>query len=206
MTAIRACNRWIIFVLSFSIGVGGQDEICSFYGLFANCRYRIDGISLSQITANIDQCSDPVSVTFDIVNERPPVNIRHTFSTSDSLIMVHGFTVEVKLRVRLRPKKDDIINVEADFMVYNQDKVDFINSDIDLKGQFDQCPSLNEAAKITISVTAILAVLAIIMLVILLVIRRRRLQQNTSERMQNVLVNNVEEQGTLTPATSLTNI
>ena len=37
----------------------------------------------------------------------------HTFSAPDTLVAVHGFYKDVKLRVRLRWKKSDVLNVEV---------------------------------------------------------------------------------------------
>lgn len=175
-----------------SIFVNGQNEICAFYHLDANCRYRIDGICLSEITVSIDQCTEPLQVKFTITCARDPVvRFSHTFSAPDTLVAVHGFYKDVKLRVRLKMKKDDVLNVEADFKVYGLPDTDFMNDDVKIHSLEEACGSLNEAGKIAIGVMAGLFMIAGVLLVILLVIRRqRRILKAT--RSRSALVNEPE--------------
>ncbi|XP_053404673.1 uncharacterized protein LOC123553868 [Mercenaria mercenaria] len=187
------------------IGVVGQNEICTFYGLEANCRYRIDAISLSQIRADINQCADPVEVTFIIKNERPHVDFKHTFNSADTLVSVPRFTVHTQLRVRLTKKEDDVINIEADFYVYGQARADFINEDVKLRGLEEHCPFLNAAAKIAIGVMGGLAVIAAFLIFTLLFIRYKR-RKKRAANAENQLVQNAAEPGTSSPGLSLTNL
>lgn len=172
--------------------VKGQNEVCKFYGLEAQCRYRIDGICLSAITATIDQCTDPLQVKFTVSCERNPVvRFSHTFTGEDSIVTVRGFYQDVSLRVRLRMKKSDLLNVEADFIVYNLPDTDFINDDVKLRALEEVCGSLNEAGKIAIGVMAGLFVIAGILLIVLLWIRRQRNIQKANQS-RTVLVNEQE--------------
>ncbi|XP_060584446.1 uncharacterized protein LOC132740543 [Ruditapes philippinarum] len=200
-------KNWVqVFVfLQVMIGIVGQNEICTFYGLEANCRYRIDAISLSHIRVEINQCADPVEVTFYIKNERPYVDFSHTFNRADTLVSVPRFMVRTQLRVRLTKKKDDVINIEADFFVYGQERADFINDDVKLRGLEDHCPLLNTAAKIAIGVTCGLTVLVAILIFSLLYIRYKR-RKKRAAFAENQLVNNAAELGTSTPVSSLTNL
>lgn len=169
--------------------VKGQNEVCKFYHQEANCRYKIDGICLSEITASIDQCTDPIQVKFTITCERNPVvRFSHTFSAADTLVTVRGFYQDVRLRVKLRMKESDLLNVEADLLVYELPDTDLINDDIKIHSLEEACGSLNNAGKIAIGVMAGLFVIAGILLVVLLWIRRqRRIQKATQTR--SVLVN-----------------
>lgn len=172
---MKVCKDIILAFYLLFVYVEGQGEICTFYHLEANCRYRIDGICLSEITASIDQCSDPIKVKFTISCERDPVvRFSHTFTTPDTIVSVVGFYTDVKLRVRLRMKEGGILNVEADVMAYGQSHTDLMNDDVKLHSLEEACGSLNEAGKIAIGVMAGLFVIAGIMLVVLLVIRRQR--------------------------------
>lgn len=175
-----------------SVFVNGQNEVCAFYHLNASCRYRIDGICLSEITVTIDQCTDPIQVKFTITCERDPVvRFSHTFSAPDTLVAVHGFYKDVKLRVRLRWKKNEILNVEADFKVYGLPDTDFMNEDVKIHSLEEACGSLNEAGKIAIGVMAGLFVIAGILLIVLLVIRRQR-KLLTATQSRSALVNEPE--------------
>lgn len=194
-----------VYILTWiAQGLSGQNEICTFYGLEANCRYRIDAISLSHIQAEINQCADPVEVTFKIKNERPYVDFKYTFNSADTLVSVPRFMVEIQLRVRLTKKEDDVINIEADFYVYGQARADFINDDIKLRGLEEHCPVLNTAARIAIGVMGGLAVIVACLIIALVYIRYRRKQVRRD--VENQLVTNVCELGTSTPLPSTTNI
>lgn len=201
------CHMLIhVYILTWiAQGLSGQNEICTFYGLEANCRYRIDAISLSHIQAEINQCADPVEVTFKIKNERPYVDFKYTFNSADTLVSVPRFMVEIQLRVRLTKKEDDVINIEADFYVYGQARADFINDDIKLRGLEEHCPVLNTAARIAIGVMGGLAVIAACLIIALVYIRYRR-KHVRGDNVENQLVTNVCELGTSTPLPSTTNI
>ena len=41
-------------------------NICRFHHLTSDCRYRVDGVSMIHITAEINQCNSPVDVTFTL--------------------------------------------------------------------------------------------------------------------------------------------
>lgn len=192
-------GMWVAFQ-----GVLSQNEICSFYGLQADCWYRIDGISLSRIQVIIDQCSDPIQVTFHITNERPKVDETYSFSGEDTLVSV-PFYIQTQLRVRITYKPDRVINVEADFHVYGMAKADFINDDVKLWGLDEQCPGLNTAEKIAVGVMGGLAGVAAVMIFILLIIRYRRSKKMAGQARNNLVIN-MAEVGTSSPGTSMINI
>ncbi|KAL4220207.1 hypothetical protein ACF0H5_020615 [Mactra antiquata] len=167
----------------------GRYEICRLYGMETHCKYKIDGVSLSEIDIVIDQCTNPVQVTFTIINHIPRVNFQHTFNSADTLVSIPGFHKETKLVVKLTARDDDIINVEADIKVYNEAKVDFVNDDIKLWGANEQCPGLNTAAKISVGIMGTLAVIAGTMVIILIYIKYQRTHKANSESRNQLNLN-----------------
>lgn len=159
---LLACLTSIIFS-----SVQSQNEVCHLNNLRADCLYHVDPHQLSQIIAVIDPCADPVDVTFTISSEygKSP-DFKHTFKSSDNLVTVTPFRTLVLLRVRLTMKGKDLMNVEADFKVKGATR-DFLNSDVDLKGQIDICPNLNAAAKIAIGVMCGLAAIVLVVIGVL---------------------------------------
>lgn len=194
----------ITLLWMFICGAYGQYEICSFYGLHADCWYRIDGISLSQIQVSIEQCSDPIQVTFTITNGRPAVKETFVFTSDDTLVSL-PFSVQTQMRVRITHKSDNVVNIEADFFVYGLGKADFLNDDVKLWGISEQCPGLNTAGKIAVGVMTTLAAVAVILIIVVLCIRRERLRK-MAQYTENQLINNAAETGTTTPVISMMNI
>ncbi|XP_052782312.1 uncharacterized protein LOC128218693 [Mya arenaria] len=146
-------------------------EICRFNSLEVDCRYKIDGVTVSHITGRIEPCDDPVSVTFEITSDQYPVDFTYTFESS-SRVMVPRFPLEVFLEVNLDVLGDKKLHVEADFQVFGLPDADFINEEVDLSVVLERC--LNAAARIAIGFMCGLLAIVVAMLIILLVIRHKK--------------------------------
>ncbi|KAK3586549.1 hypothetical protein CHS0354_022681 [Potamilus streckersoni] len=173
---VSTITFWQIFLLIAFIQAGNsvdaQTAICKFYNLDADCRYRIDGISLSYIVVRINECNDPIDVTFHITNEKPPLDWRYTFSKSKEIVQVPGFYENVQLEVKQRLIEDDLI-VEADFHVDGLAKADFIQDKVKMRGNEDSCP-INNAVLTAIGVMCGLLAISLALLVVVLILRRQR--------------------------------
>lgn len=69
----------------------GQNEICPFFGLEADCRYKIEGQTLSHIIVKVNVCDDPISVTFNIKvnNFVDNINLYHLSSPQCKTVVSH---------------------------------------------------------------------------------------------------------------------
>ncbi|KAL3848494.1 hypothetical protein ACJMK2_019347 [Sinanodonta woodiana] len=173
MNTVVFCQIFFMIVfIQAGTTVDAQTAICKFYNLDADCRYRIDGISLSYIVARINECNDPIDVTFHVTNGKPPVDWSHTFSKSKEIVQVPGFYENVQLEVKQQLIQDDLV-VEADFHVEGLAKADFIQDKIKMRGNEDSC-LVNNAVVIAIGVMSGLLTISLALLIVVLIIRRQR--------------------------------
>ncbi|XP_050418801.1 uncharacterized protein LOC126832142 [Patella vulgata] len=189
------CHIWfdlvLIVVMSevLNTKATNENQICHFYKYNADCLYKLDGVSMVNIKASVNECNDPIDVTFSVLSDTPPVDWTHTFSDATDTQLIAGFDKETQLEVLLSFDNDQNIQVTAHFMVENQQKVsNFIDEKVHLTA-LEDCTGINKAGQIAVGCLIALLIIAGILLVILLYYRHRRRVQ---ERQNQVLVENIE--------------
>ncbi|OWF45228.1 uncharacterized protein LOC110457303 [Mizuhopecten yessoensis] len=188
----------IVYILSTLLQFC-QGQICKYHHLHADCYYRIDGICLSHITVDINQCDDPISLDLSIDCKNPAVDWKETFSMEVERRMVGGFDKEVFITVQQGYTDNKKYRVNIDFISERLGKVHFMDEKLDLITE--GCTTLNGAAKVAVGVLVPLLVLAIVALVVIIIIRRR--QRRKQQLTQAMLVNNLEGAGSLEPPVQL---
>ncbi|XP_033760148.1 uncharacterized protein LOC117342204 [Pecten maximus] len=165
-----------------------QGQICKYHHLHADCYYRIDGICLSHITVDINQCDDPISINLSITCKNPAVDWKASFSREVDRRMVGGFDQEVFITVQQGFTDNKKYRINIDFISEKTGRVHFMDEKLALITE--GCATLNDAAKVAVGVLIPLLVLSIVALVVIIVIRKRQLRKQ--QLTQTMLVNNLE--------------